>query len=162
MAAEGFSSAINAFTAQNYGADNRERVRQGYLSSVKLTLVWSVFTTFVLLVFPGPIFKIFIPEAEVLPIGVSYLRIMGYSQILMCLEITTGGAFQGLGRTMPSTVEGIVLTAARIPLAIGLASTALGLDGVWWSITISSIAKGIVLVSWFGIVLHRYVQRRIS
>ena len=51
-----------------------------------------------------------------LPIGVSYLRIMGYSQILMCLEITTGGAFQGLGRTMPSTVEGIVFTAARIPL----------------------------------------------
>ena len=62
MAAEGFSSAINAFTAQNYGADNRERVRQGYLSSVKLTLVWSVFTTFVLLVFPGPILKFLFPR----------------------------------------------------------------------------------------------------
>ena len=87
-----------------------------------------------------------------LPIGVSYLRIMGYSQILMCLEITTGGAFQGLGRTMPSTVEGIVLTAARIPLAIGLASTALGLDGVWWSIDNLQHSEGIVLVLWFAIL----------
>ena len=42
----------------------------------------------------GPVF---IQEEEVVRTGVSYLRIMGYSQILMCLEITSSGAFQGLG-----------------------------------------------------------------
>ena len=162
MAAEGFSSSINAFTAQNYGADNRERVRKGYLSAVKLTIIWSIFTTLVLLVFPEPIFRIFITEKDVIPMGVSYLRIMGYSQILMCLEITTSGAFQGLGRTIPPTVESIVLTGARIPMAILLSATSLGLDGVWWSLTISSIVKGIVLVTWFSWTLRLYMRRKIS
>lgn len=162
MAAEGFSSSINAFTAQNYGADNRERVKKGYLAAVKLTIIWSIFTTLVLLVFPEPIFRIFITEKDVIPMGVSYLRIMGYSQILMCLEITTSGAFQGLGRTIPPTVESIVLTGARIPMAILLSATSLGLDGVWWSLTISSIVKGIVLVTWFAWILRLYMRRKIS
>ncbi len=162
MAAEGFSSSINAFTAQNYGADNRERVKKGYLAAVKLTIIWSIFTTLVLLVFPEPIFRIFITEKDVIPMGVSYLRIMGYSQILMCLEITTSGAFQGLGRTIPPTVESIVLTGARIPMAILLSATSLGLDGVWWSLTISSIVKGIVLVTWFAWTLRLYMRRKIS
>lgn len=162
MAAEGFSSSINAFTAQNYGADNRERVKKGYLAAVKLTIIWSIFTTLVLLVFPEPIFRIFITEKDVIPMGVSYLRIMGYSQILMCLEITTSGAFQGLGRTIPPTVESIVLTGARIPMAMLLSATSLGLDGVWWSLTISSIVKGIVLVTWFAWILRLYMRRKIS
>lgn len=157
MAAEGFSSSINAFIAQNYGADNRERVRKGYRAAVKLTVIWSIFTTLVLMVFPEPIFRIFITEKDVIPMGVSYLRLMGFSQILMCLEITTSGAFQGLGRTLPPTVESILLTGARIPLAIFLSSTALGLDGVWWSLTLTSMAKGIVLLVWFRFVLRRYV-----
>lgn len=92
--------------------------------------------------------------------GVSYLRIMGYSQILMCLEITSSGAFQGLGRPMPPTLAGIIGNAARIPLAVFLSATVLGLDGVWWSISISSIAKGIVVFTWFVVILRRYTHRQ--
>ena len=90
--------------------------------------------------------------------GVSYLRIMGYSQILMCLEITASGAFQGLGRPMPPTLAGIIGNAARIPMALLLSATALDLDGVWWSISISSIAKGLVVFTWFMVVLYRYIH----
>ena len=81
--------------------------------------------------------------------GVDYLVILGVSQLLMSVEITTAGAFAGLGRTMPPSVCSIVLTGARIPLAWLLIRTPLGLNGIWWSITISSIFKGIVLFLWF-------------
>ena len=91
--------------------------------------------------------------------GVSYLRIMGYSQILMCLEITSSGAFQDC-RPMPPTLAGIIRNAARIPLAVFLSATVLGLDGVWWSISISSIAKGIVVFTWFVVILRRYTHGR--
>ncbi len=120
--------------------------------------VWSCFTTVMLVVFPEPLFRIFIQEEDVLQSGVSYLRIMGYSQILMCLEITASGAFQGLGRPMPPTLAGIIGNAARIPMALLLSATALGLDGVWWSISISSIAKGLVVFAWFVVVLRRYLR----
>ena len=99
--AEGFATAVNAFIAQNFGAGRMERIRKGYWTAIGMIVVWSGFTTLMLVVFPVPLFRIFIPDDHVLQTGVSYLRIMGYSQILMCLEITSSGAFQGLGRPMP-------------------------------------------------------------
>lgn len=114
-----------------------------------VVLLWGVFCTIVLVFFPAPIFRIFIPEDTVLPMGVDYLRILGVSQLFMCMEITTAGAFSGLGRTLPPSIVSISLTTARIPLALLLISTPLGLNGIWWSITISSICKGLVLTTVF-------------
>ena len=53
-------------------------------------------------------------------------------------------------------LTGILLTGARIPLAYLLTAVPeLGLNGIWWSITLSSILKGTVLPLWF-----LYFQRR--
>jgi len=49
----------------------------------------------------------------------------------------------------------IILTAARIPLAMVLGRTALGLDGIWWSLTVSSMAKGVAFVGYYLWVLRR-------
>ena len=87
--------------------------------------------------------------------GVDYLIILGVSQLFMSVEITTAGAFSGFGRTIPPSVTGITFTALRIPLALLLTGTALGLNGIWWSITISSIIKGILLLTWFLFFLRR-------
>ena len=155
MTAEGFGAAVNAFMAQNHGAKNKKRIVQGYKVAMRIEIVWGIFCTFVLMVFPAVIFKIFIPEADVLPMGVDYLKILGVSQLFMCIELTTAGAFSGLGKTIPPSVSSIILTAARIPMAVALTSTALGLNGIWWSITISSIFKGVILVAWFLIYLKK-------
>ncbi len=159
MTADGFAAALGAFIAQNYGANDLKRVRQGYVKAIRLMLIWGCFSTFLLVVFPGEIFRIFITEAKVLPLGIDYLRIIGYSQLFMCMEITAAGAFSGIGKTIPPSVEGVTLTALRIPMAMVLGTTALGLNGIWWSISISSILKGIVLLLWFEIVLRRILSK---
>lgn len=151
MTAEGFGTAINAFTAQNYGANQGKRVNQGYRTAITIMIAWGLLTSAILIIFPAPIFRIFIREEEMLQMGVEYLRIMGFSQVFMCVELATAGAFQGLGKTMPPSISGITFTALRIPLAFILCQTALGLNGIWWTITISSIIKGLVLPSWFMI-----------
>ena len=148
MTAEGYAAALNSFVAQNHGAKNTDRIREGYRLSMIVMLSWGVFCSFVLIVFPQLIFQVFIQEAEVLPMGVDYLQILGVSQLFMCMEITTAGAFSGLGKTLPPSIVSITLTGARIPMAI-LLGRWLGLNGVWRAITISSIGKGIVLLGWF-------------
>ena len=148
MTAEGYAAALNSFVAQNHGAKNTDRIREGYRLSMIVMLSWGVFCSLVLIVFPQLIFQVFIQEAEVLPMGVDYLRILGVSQLFMCMEITTAGAFSGLGKSLPPSIVSITLTGARIPMAI-LLGRWLGLNGVWWAITISSIGKGIVLLGWF-------------
>lgn len=148
MTAEGYAAALNSFVAQNHGAKNTDRIREGYRLSMIVMLSWGVFCSLVLIVFPQLIFQVFIQESEVLPMGADYLRILGVSQLFMCMEITTAGAFSGLGKTLPPSIVSITLTGARIPMAI-LLGRWLGLNGVWWAITISSIGKGIVLLGWF-------------
>ena len=118
--------------------------------------LWGLFTTCILVFLPGPIFSCFIHEPNILPYGIDYLKILGYSQLFMCIEIATQGAFNGLGKTLPPSIVSIVFTSARIPMAI-LFSHYLGVNGVWWAISISSIIKGIVLVSWFIL----YSKRRL-
>lgn len=156
MTAEGFSAAVNSFVAQNYGAGNLARVKKGYKISMFVVMAWGAFCTILLIFFPEPVFRLFIKEQEILPMGVNYLRILGISQLLMCMEITTQGAFGGMGKTMPPSIVSISCTMARIPMAIGLSITVLGLSGIWWSITITSILKGVILVTWFVLVLRRY------
>jgi len=60
-----------------------------------------------------------------------------------------------LGRTHIPAITGIVLNGLRVPSAMILASTALGMTGVWWSISVSSIFKGIILTSAMMYVLKK-------
>lgn len=158
MAAGGFSTAVNAFVAQNYGAGKRERIKKGYKTAMGIMALWGIFTSFILIAFPEFFFRIFITEKDVLPMGVDYLRIIGISEFFMCMEITTAGAFQGFGKTVPPSVTGIVFNTLRIPGAMLLSSTALGLNGVWWTLSLSCILKGLVLPVWFLIIFVKYYK----
>ena len=147
MTADGFSAALTAFVGQNYGAGQYERVKEGYKKTLMLSSILGIFATG-LLIFGGEwLFSLFINEPEVIKQGADYLRILGYSQVFMCLEITTTGAFFGVGKTMIPSVISTIFTGLRVPAALILASSlALGVDGVWWSISLSSVVKGILLV----------------
>ncbi|MDR1549088.1 MAG: MATE family efflux transporter [Hungatella sp.] len=152
MTADGFGAAINSFVGQNYGARQYGRVKKGYFTATGVMFVWGLFCTVLLIAFPEQIFGLFIHEPEVIPMGVSYLVILGFCQMFMCIELTTVGALSGLGRTLLCSVISVVFTSARIPLAMVLSSTSLGLDGIWWAFTISSIIKGILFFISFLIV----------
>lgn len=155
MAADGFGAATNSFIAQNYGNGNLNRAKQGYRTALKVMMAWGILTTSLLVFFPGSIFRVFIPEQGVIDMGIYYLRILGYSQFFMCIEILTSNAFAAYGKTLPPSVVSIVFTTMRIPLALILGHTALGLNGVWWSISISSMFKGVILATLFMIFMHR-------
>lgn len=161
MTAGGFSTAVNAFIAQNYGAGKRERIKKGYHTAMFIMAAWGIFTSTLLIVFPEFFFRIFITEKDVIPMGVDYLRIIGISEVFMCLEGAATGAFQGIGKTVPPSVTGIILNALRIPAAILLSSTVLGLNGVWWALSISCVLKGTVLPVWFTIIFRKYDKKSV-
>ncbi|MEY8336463.1 MATE family efflux transporter [Lachnospiraceae bacterium 62-35] len=155
MAAEGFGMALNAFIGQNYGAGKYQRMKKGYVTAFVMMMAWGAFTTGVLVFLNGPIFRLFINEPDVVPVGMDYLRILGYGQMFMCLELMTVGALAGMGKTFVSSCISISLTSARIPLALLLGGTALGLNGIWWALTVSSTLKGITFCLTFIFILNR-------
>lgn len=156
MAADGFASATSSFIAQNYGAAQYRRARKGYSTALGVMMAWGVITTSILVFLPEPIFRVFISEEAVIPMGVDYLRILGYSQLFMCVEILTAGAFSAYGKTLPPSVVSIVFTSMRIPMAILLGKTALDLCGAWWSISLSSMFKGVILAVLFVLFMRKF------
>ncbi|MCC0634981.1 MULTISPECIES: MATE family efflux transporter [unclassified Clostridioides] len=150
MTAEGLAVALGSFVGQNYGAKKYSRINKGCKIAIIVSSILGIMTTLVLIFAGGSIFSVFIDESEAIEKGAMYLKILGYSQFFMCLEIITTGAFKGLGRTYIPSIIVTVLTGARVPLAYFISRPEiLGLNGVWWSITLSSILKGILMISLF-------------
>lgn len=156
MTAGGFQTAMSTFIGQNYGARKWDRVFRGYFTGLTIMSIIGIFTSLLLIFAARPLFSIFVPgEEETIRQGAIYLRILGISQIFMAIEATTAGAFNGLGKTVPPSIVGIVFNGLRIPAALFLSSTSLGLNGVWWALSISSIFKGTVLLIWYLIMLKK-------
>lgn len=156
VTAGGFQGALAAFVGQNYGAKKYDRIKKGYFNAIGIISVLGIFVSFFLIVFPETIFRVFLKDDYIVRLGANYLRILGVSQLFMVIEMTTVGGFQGIGKTLPPSIVSVILTGIRIPMALLLSATALELNGIWWSITISSILKGIILPIWFMIYLKRY------
>lgn len=156
--ANGFAAALNAFCAQNYGAGKMKRVREGYRISCVLIVIWSGLVAGAFFLFPEAISGAFFHTPEEIRMCAVYLQILGAGTVFNCVEILGVGAISGLGNTGLCSAISVVLTGARIPIAVGLSSTALGVNGIWWAFSISSIMKGII----FHFAFYRECARKTS
>ena len=147
--ADGFASALNAFTAQNFGAKKYDRIRQGYRISFGILTIWGLIITAAFVLLPRPISGLFFHDPESLGISVNYLIIIGFCEAFMAIELMTIGALSGLGMTKLCSIISIILTGARIPLAMLLTHAGMGLNGIWWALSLTSIVKGIIFTLTF-------------
>ena len=153
--ADGFGAAMNAFIGQNYGAGKTERVKKGYRASLCTVGIWGILITLVFVVVPVPIASVFFHEKTAIATAVDYLIIVGYSEAFLCVELMTVGALSGLGRTRLCSVISIAFTSLRIPLAIILSSSVLGILGIWWALTTTTMMKGIIFTCAFFIIMRK-------
>jgi len=152
---QGFSTALSAFVAQNYAAGKNDRVLGAYATTLKMTAVFGTFCTLLFVFWGSELFTLIVPDPQAYKAGGVFLRIDGYSMLFMMLEITTQGLFYGTGRTIPPAVISIGFNTLRIPLAMLLASIGMEITGVWWAISLTSIAKGITSAAWFAVLKRR-------
>jgi putative MATE family efflux protein len=156
MTSSGFATALGTFTGQNYGAKNWSRIRKGYYTTLGIGIFLGTLVTFSFVFWGEAIFSLFLREPEPLQMGIVYLKILAVSQIFMIIEIITSGAFNGIGRTVPPSIIGIVFTGGRVPGAMVLSlEKFMGMLGIWWAISLSSVIKGVALSIWYMIILSR-------
>ncbi|WP_294081262.1 MATE family efflux transporter [Proteiniphilum sp. UBA5384] len=154
----GFSTALGSFVAQNFAARKMSRANRAFRYTLTMMGALGIIVTLAFVLYGKGIFSLFVPEQAAYEAGGEYLLIIGVSQIFMMLEITTQGMFNGLGRTTPPAIISIVFNTLRIPIAMIL-GTRMGVSGVWWAISITSIFKGIVSFTWYLILQRRLSHR---
>jgi putative MATE family efflux protein len=154
----GFATALGSFVAQNFAAGKMLRATRAFRYTLMMMgLLGGIVSA--AFIFRGEwIFSLFVPEREAYIAGGDYLLILGFSQLFMMLEITTQGIFNGLGKTSPPAIVSVVFNTLRIPLALFLGAR-IGVTGVWWAISITSLFKGSILFIWYLLLRKRLTSQ---
>ena len=152
---EGIQVGIQALVAQNYGAENKERVKGSIKESFRLVAIIGIIATLVLIIFRHKLFELFTPESkEAIELGANYLFILGLSQGFMAIEIGLAGCFNGMSDTKTPAILGVINNLLRIPIAIVL-MPCVGVYGVWIAMSSTSIMKGLVAMT----LIYRKVKK---
>ncbi|HAS74232.1 MAG TPA: MATE family efflux transporter [Clostridiales bacterium UBA8960] len=148
----GLGTAMSVMVGQSLGKSDFEGakvlVRQGLFLAALNMLIFAI--PFYL--FPHILIGVFVQDAEVVSIGVNYLRITYTGVLFAILTTVFGAAFSGAGDTFPPMLASLVGNwVIKIPLAYFLTTRwDMGPNGVWLAICLSVIAEAFVMAVWFG------------
>ncbi|MEP7269834.1 MAG: MATE family efflux transporter [Saprospiraceae bacterium] len=151
LPAWGFSNAAATLVGQNLGAKNPDRAEKSVMLTAKYTAVFMAFVTFLFVIFPVPIIKIFSHEKAVVDVGVDALRIIGTGYIFYGIGMVMMQAFNGSGDTKtPTWINAVGFWCFEIPLAYLLAVyLKMGPMGVFICIPIAESAIALVCYLFF-------------
>lgn len=151
LVSSGFSAATAAVVGQNLGAGLPERAsRAAWRSALWMGLYGAIMGT-ILVLFPRQVLALFTSDPAVLDTGATYARILGLCHGFMAMEIVFENAFAGAGDTLPPMLISVPINVLRVPLVLWLVwGMGVGILGVAWMLSITSILRGVIAAVWFG------------
>lgn len=152
-----FGNAFSTFVAQNHGAHQPQRIRQGIRSAGAVSAVFCLVISGLVCVFAAPLMSVFIDPAQtqIIQAGVHYLRIEGACYIGIGVLFLLYGYYRAVERPAMSVVLTIASLGTRVALAYALSATALGVTGIWLSVPI-----GWALADAIGIGYYFFLQKQ--
>lgn len=151
MTAVGFATAAATLVGQNLGAKQVGRAHaSAWLAvrmAVQVTAIWGLF----MLVAPDSLVALLSPGPTAAGYAADYFKIAAVAVSFMTIEIVVEGAFAGAGDTMPAVFLALPFTLLRVPAAIFAGSyLELGVIGIFWSLALTSIVRGLLMAFWFA------------
>lgn len=158
MPAQEFGNAFSLFISQNHGAGREDRVKDGMRSAVRVSLSFCLIISLLVIVFARRLMLLFIlpEEAEIISVGMGYLRIEGAFYCGIGLLFLLYGYFRGVNHPEMSLVLTVISLGTRVLLAYLLAPIpGIGVPGIWIAIPI-----GWILADVAGILAMRSQKAR--
>lgn len=135
MPVQDFGNAFSTFIAQNYGAKEDERIRNGLKAAVSISIGFCLVVSLLVFICAKPLMMIFVNEMDVIKEGVRYLRIEGSFYLGIGCLFLLYGLYRAIGKPAMSLVLTIISLGTRVLLAFILSSI-VGVVGIWWSVPI--------------------------
>ena len=151
-----FGIAMTSLTGFSVGRREPEKIDQILAAGLRVSTLITLPFLVLFLAFPHHLVGLLTDDQMLIAHGADYLFIIGLLEVFMSWEMVIGGVFTGLGITYPTLFITIPFTVGRIPAAWFLAYyLEMGVTGIWWAISLSSLAKGLGLLA-----LYRYMKTR--
>ena len=145
-----FGNAFSTYAAQNWGAGNKARIRQGVITAGKMIFLFSILASCLVSLLAPTLMGFFVPEtaAEVIAVGTHYLRIEGSCYLGIGILFMLYGFYRAIKRAGMSVILTILSLGTRVVLAYFLSSfPEIGVTGIWLSIPI-----GWALADMYGMI----------
>lgn len=138
MPVQDFGNAFSTYVAQNYGANQPDRIKKGIRSAGLTSAVFCIVISVLVCAFAAPLMGIFIDPAqtEIIAAGVQYLRIEGACYIGIGVLFLLYGYYRAINQPGMSVILTIASLGTRVALAYLLSATPLGVTGIWLSVPI--------------------------
>lgn len=94
---QNIAHAMTALMAQNKGAGENDRMREGFRCGMILELVYGAAVMLICLGFARPLMSLFVKDEEVIGHGVVYLHLIAVMYILPAVTNALQGFFRGIG-----------------------------------------------------------------
>lgn len=145
MPVQDFGNAFSTFTAQNYGAGEYGRIREGIKKALITVTVFCLAISLLVWIFAKELMLIFVQphETEVLAVGIQYLRVEGSFYIGIGFLFLLYGFYRAIKRPGMSLVLTVISLGTRVVLAYATAGT-IGVTGIWMAIPIGWILADVV------------------
>ncbi|MBP1754328.1 MAG: mepA 7 [Firmicutes bacterium] len=144
------NAAVSAMVAQNIGAEREDRAIKTMLTGMGLAYAISIPIFALTTLFPQEVLRMFSTDAELIAVGVPYLRVFSFDYLLVPIAFCLIGFNIGTGHTTFSLFSNVMSAIViRIPMAYLLSEVAgLGLRGVGLAVPLAT-ATTILLSVWF-------------
>ena len=159
MPVQDFGNAFSTFIAQNYGARQDRRIREGVRGAVIAALIFCLVISGTVWILARPLMLIFVKpeETAIIAEGVRYLHIEGAFYCGIGCLFLLYGLYRALGRPGMSVVLTVISLGTRVALAYLLSAVpALGVAGIWWSVPI-----GWFLADMAGLLYYRLSRSKL-
>lgn len=151
-----FGNAFAIYTAQNKGAKEEKRIKQGLRAASVIIGVFGLIISLIVFLTAENLIGLFVKatDLDVIAIGANYLRIEGAFYILIGFLFMFYGFYRGLGRAGMSILLTLVSLGSRVLISYSLAPS-MGYSIIFWSIPI-----GWLLADLVGIIYWKYLSKR--
>ena len=138
------SMALSTYSSQNFGADRKDRIREGFRDNVFATVVLSAVMFLIMRVWGDNLVGFFVNEQEVIDLGGSALRITSCFYLFLGLIYAARGVLNGIGDAFFAFINGIVEIAGRICLPLILATIpGVGVWAIWYTAGLTWMLAGL-------------------
>lgn len=132
------SAALSTYCGQNLGANEMERIRQGFRKSLLIMGIFSIIMLPIMQFGSEGIIKIFVDDPQVIYYGAEALRITSWFYLFLGIINMARGILNGVGDALFALINGGVEVVIRIILPVVMTGISfIGVWGIWWSTGLS-------------------------
>ena len=155
----GMEGAVSVFSAQNAGAGDYRRIRQGTRTALLLGGGATLAINLVAIIFAAPLIRLFLggEMAQAVQVGAASLRVRSAFVAVMYLLCAWRAAISGMGNALIPMVSGFMELGLKTA-AIVILPSLLGLTGLY----LMDAAAWLPVAAFLGISYHRVLRNRLA